>query len=429
MEATSLRPLNYPFYNLGFVNTHRTLYMTRSNPGQAKTPSPVLLHTDKSGPFSEFKKGSGSSTALRNTAPGKSFLGLPNTVGIIGGLSVDSSVKFMRKLVNWSSRDGESCPPLVLCSDHVSNKELLSFERSSFPFVSSKRDGPEFEPTPIVENLLSKRIFLEKSGARCIVMPCHISHSWHDEISKGCSVPFLHIGECVVKELKEAKLKPFEAGSPLRIGVLASHATLTAGFYQEKLQSEGFEVVLPDKVTMEYYVIPAIEALNRKDIEGAQNLLRIAVQVLLARVVNSVILASDDMRGLLHLDPLLKKCIDPMDALARSTISWAESAKKDGSKKKKLKKKRKDPNAPKRAMSAFMFFSNMERHNVKRENPGIAFADVGRVLGEKWKKMSVEEKEPYEARSRQDKERYNDEISGYKNPQPMNIDSQGVQIG
>ncbi|KAI5341027.1 hypothetical protein L3X38_020301 [Prunus dulcis] len=94
----------------------------------------------------------------------------------------------------------------------------------------------------------------------------------------------------------------------------------------------------------------------------------------------------------------------------------------DGAKKKKQKKK-KDPNAPKRAMSGFMFFSQMERENVKKSNPGIAFTDVGRVLGDKWKKMSVEEKEPYEAKARQDKLRYKDEISGYKNPQPMNIDS------
>ncbi|XP_048434915.1 FACT complex subunit SSRP1-like [Pyrus x bretschneideri] len=99
-----------------------------------------------------------------------------------------------------------------------------------------------------------------------------------------------------------------------------------------------------------------------------------------------------------------------------------KDAGEDGSKKKKQKKK-KDPNAPKRAMSGFMFFSNMERENVKRENPGIAFTDVGRALGEKWKKMSADEKEPYEAKARQDKERYKDEISGYKNPQPMNIDS------
>eukprot|EP00256_Glycine_max_P060667 XP_014629569.1 FACT complex subunit SSRP1 [Glycine max] len=84
---------------------------------------------------------------------------------------------------------------------------------------------------------------------------------------------------------------------------------------------------------------------------------------------------------------------------------------------------KKDPNAPKRAMSGFMFFSKLERENLKKTNPGISFTDVGRVLGEKWKKLSAEEKEPYEAKAREDKKRYMDEISGYKNPQPMNIDS------
>lgn len=90
---------------------------------------------------------------------------------------------------------------------------------------------------------------------------------------------------------------------------------------------QGFEVVLPDKATMEHTVIPAIEALSRKDLEGARNLLRIALQVLLVRAVNTVILASDDIRELLPRDdPLLKKCVNPMDALARSTIKFAQSA-------------------------------------------------------------------------------------------------------
>ncbi|XP_022970630.1 FACT complex subunit SSRP1 [Cucurbita maxima] len=94
----------------------------------------------------------------------------------------------------------------------------------------------------------------------------------------------------------------------------------------------------------------------------------------------------------------------------------------DGSKKKKPKKK-KDPNAPKRAISGFMFFSKMERENIKKSNPGISFTELGRVLGDKWNKMSAEEKEPYESKARDDKIRYKEEISGYKNPQPMNIDS------
>lgn len=36
---------------------------------------------------------------------------------------------------------------------------------------------------------------------------------------------------------------------------------------------------------------------------------------------------------------------------------------------------------------------------------------------------TAEEKEPYEAKAQADKKRYQDELSGYKNPQPMNIDS------
>ncbi|KAK1325747.1 hypothetical protein QJS10_CPA01g02936 [Acorus calamus] len=77
---------------------------------------------------------------------------------------------------------------------------------------------------------------------------------------------------------------------------------------------------------MEHTVIPAIASLNRKDNEGARNLLRIALQVLIVRAVNVIILASDDMSNLLPRDdPLLKRCVNPMDALARSTIQWAKS--------------------------------------------------------------------------------------------------------
>ncbi|XP_057454202.1 uncharacterized protein LOC130745826 isoform X2 [Lotus japonicus] len=252
---------------------------------------------------------------------------LPNSVGVIGGVSVNATLKFLRKLVEFSSEDGGNAPPFVICSDPLLSKELLSYERSYLVSSTSEVEGLKLDTSSIVQSLMSKRGFLECSGARCVVMPCHVSHSWYEEVSKGCSVPFLHMAECVARRLKDAKLKPLEAGNPLRIGVLATNATLAAGFYQEKLQNEGFEVVLPDRATMEHTVIPAIEALDRKDMEGACNLFRIALQVLLVRAVNSVILASDDMRDLLPKDdPLLKKCIDPMDALAWSTIKWARSS-------------------------------------------------------------------------------------------------------
>ncbi|KAI3463386.1 hypothetical protein Pfo_020049 [Paulownia fortunei] len=250
-----------------------------------------------------------------------------NGIGIIGGPLADSSLNFAKKLVNLKLQDEESGLPFVLCTDPALSKELLSLERSSFRFLSGKTERVHTDHSPIVENLRRKRVFLENSGVCCIVMPCHISHSWHDEIKEGCSVPFLHMGECVAKELKEAKLRPIEAGSSLSIGVLATNATLVARMYQEKLEKEGFEVIMPDKATMEHTVIPAVEALSRKDFEGAQNLFRIALQVLLVRAVNKIILASDELRELLPPDdPLWRKCIDPTDALARSTAKYVQSA-------------------------------------------------------------------------------------------------------
>lgn len=35
-----------------------------------------------------------------------------------------------------------------------------------------------------------------------------------------------------------------------------------------------------------------------------------------------------------------------------------------------------DPNAPKRGLSAYMFFANEQRENVREENPGITFGMV-----------------------------------------------------
>jgi hypothetical protein len=35
-----------------------------------------------------------------------------------------------------------------------------------------------------------------------------------------------------------------------------------------------------------------------------------------------------------------------------------------------------DPNAPKRGLSAYMFFANEQRENVRDENPGITFGMI-----------------------------------------------------
>ncbi|OMP82707.1 Non-histone chromosomal protein 6, partial [Diplodia seriata] len=72
-----------------------------------------------------------------------------------------------------------------------------------------------------------------------------------------------------------------------------------------------------------------------------------------------------------------------------------------------------DPNAPKRGLSAYMFFANDMRDKVREENPGIKFGEVGKILGEKWKALSDKQRAPYEAKAANDKKRYEDEKAAY----------------
>ena len=88
----------------------------------------------------------------------------------------------------------------------------------------------------------------------------------------------------------------------------------------------------------------------------------------------------------------------------------------------KKKRKKKDPNAPKKALTAFIFFSNDKRAEVTAElkaaNPDIkGVAEVGKKLGEMWKLLSDDDKEPYNKQAEADKERYAKEMENYTPPE------------
>ncbi|KAI7869315.1 high mobility group box domain-containing protein [Spinellus fusiger] len=75
----------------------------------------------------------------------------------------------------------------------------------------------------------------------------------------------------------------------------------------------------------------------------------------------------------------------------------------------KKRRTKKDPAAPKRGLSAYMFFSQDQRQVVKEENPEAGFGQIGKILGDKWKKMSDAEKKPYIEKAEIDKKRYESE--------------------
>lgn len=60
-----------------------------------------------------------------------------------------------------------------------------------------------------------------------------------------------------------------------------------------------------------------------------------------------------------------------------------------------------------------MFFANENRDIVRAENPDVTFGQVGRILGERWKALTPDEKTPYEAKAEADKKRYESEKELY----------------
>ncbi|CAG7851166.1 SubName: Full=NHP6A-Nonhistone chromosomal protein related to mammalian HMG1 {ECO:0000313/EMBL:CCA71859.1} [Serendipita indica DSM 11827] len=87
---------------------------------------------------------------------------------------------------------------------------------------------------------------------------------------------------------------------------------------------------------------------------------------------------------------------------------------KEAKPKKEKVTKKKDPHAPKKALSPYMFFTQEWREKIKDENPGIGFGEVAKRLGAKWKSMTDEEKEPYVQKHQADKKRADDEKEAYE---------------
>ena len=70
----------------------------------------------------------------------------------------------------------------------------------------------------------------------------------------------------------------------------------------------------------------------------------------------------------------------PTPSASAAAISAAMTSKE----KRTRKKRTKDPNAPKRSMSAFFWYSQEERSKVRAANPKLGVGDIAKELGRRW---------------------------------------------
>jgi hypothetical protein len=91
-------------------------------------------------------------------------------------------------------------------------------------------------------------------------------------------------------------------------------------------------------------------------------------------------------------------------------------------------RKAKDSNAPKKAMSAYLFFSVEKRVAIKAQTPEATFGELGRLVGAAWRALAAVERAPYEAKAKVDAARYAAEVQAIADEDNCSEDAEWMRL-
>ncbi|MFQ5757906.1 MAG: aspartate/glutamate racemase family protein [Acidiferrobacterales bacterium] len=229
----------------------------------------------------------------------------PPRLGILGGMGPLATADFLRKLIaaTPAERDPEHIPVIVYSVPQIPDR------------VGPILRGCGDSPLPaMVEGIRT----LEATGAQCIAIPCITAHHWYDDLARAANVPVIHIAQATCTALKQR-------GAGANVGLLATAATLRSGFFRIQLQASGYEVIVPAQQDMAQLLLPAIACVKRHELTPALELLTRAIDNLLARAVDTIVLACSELPVAFERAPpdLAARCVDTLEALARACVAWS----------------------------------------------------------------------------------------------------------
>jgi hypothetical protein len=123
---------------------------------------------------------------------------------------------------------------------------------------------------------------------------------------------------------------------------------------------------------------------------------------------------SPEVQALIELlANLRKECtkdgLRKVESLISSVVQQAVKAAKEERK----SATKKDPNAPKRPMTAFFFFNKSKKEEMDKKFPKMKIAERAQHLAKEWKALSAKDRKPFEEQAVADKERYQKAIAEY----------------
>lgn len=150
-----------------------------------------------------------------------------HTIGLIGGLSWESSAEYYR-VINRAVRD--RLGPLR-------SAQSLMFNVDFGPIEQAQHEGRWDKAAEI---LVKAAVRLEMGGAACIVLCTNTMHKVADELQAAVGIPLLHIADPVGRAAAEAGIH--------KVGLLGTAFTMEQPFMKERLKTvHGLDVLIPSQ--------------------------------------------------------------------------------------------------------------------------------------------------------------------------------------
>lgn len=225
---------------------------------------------------------------------------MPKTIGIIGGMSPESTIEYYQHIVHTYTER---------CGDHA-YPEIIIYSVSFEQYIKWPAEG---RWDLIIEGLSEAAQRLEAAGAEVILIATNTMHIVFDRVQAAVSVPMLNLLEVVGDAILSKGLDT--------VGLLGTRYTMEAEeLYPEALGRKGIRVVVPEAEGREYVNRVIYEELIRGEIreESRRGYLEI-IGKMADRGAQGIILGCTEI-------PLLVKEEDTDLHLFDTTILHAEAA-------------------------------------------------------------------------------------------------------
>ena len=148
------------------------------------------------------------------------------TIGLIGGLSWESSAEYYR-MINEAMKQR-------LGGLHSAQTLMFSFD---FAEIERLQHAGDWDAA--TERMIDAAQRLERGGADLLIICSNTMHRMAREVQAAVSIPLMHIADPTAERIKAAGIK--------RIGLLGTRYTMEQDFYRGRLTGvHGLDVIVPD---------------------------------------------------------------------------------------------------------------------------------------------------------------------------------------